>query len=82
MRGNSAFDLELIQVFCKHISIYPVATTVMLNTGQIGVVSANNPLAVHRPVVRILREADGTPAASPYEVDLKTDLQLMIVKEL
>jgi len=80
--GNSYFNIELIQLFCKHISIYPVATTVLLNTGQVGVVSSNNPLAVHRPVVRILREADGTPTASPYEVDLKTDLNLMIVREL
>ncbi|PZD94662.1 metal-dependent phosphohydrolase [Paenibacillus sambharensis] len=80
--GNSYFNLELIRLFCRHISIYPVATTVLLNTGQVGVVSANNPLAVHRPTVRILREADGTPAASPYEIDLKDDLQMMIVKEL
>lgn len=80
--GGGAFDLSLIRLFCRHISIYPIATTVMLNTGQIGVVSANNPLAVHRPTVRILREADGTPAVTPYEVDLSVDLQLMIVKEL
>lgn len=80
--GNSYFDIDLIQLFCKHISIYPVATTVLLNTGQVGVVSANNPLAVHRPVVRILREADGMPTASPYEIDLKKDLHLMVVKEL
>lgn len=80
--GNSYFNLDLIKLFCKHISIYPVATTVLLNTGQIGVVSANNPLAVHRPTVRILRESDGTPTATPYEIDLTDDLQLMIVKEL
>lgn len=80
--GNTQFDLELIKLFCRHISIYPVATTVMLNTGQIAVVTANNPLAVHRPVVRVLREADGKPVSSPYEIDLQDDLQLMIVKEL
>jgi HD-GYP domain-containing protein (c-di-GMP phosphodiesterase class II) len=80
--GNTSFDIELIQLFCRHISIYPVATTVLLNTGQIGVVTANNSLAVHRPTVRILREADGTPLAEPYELDLKEDLHLMIVKEL
>jgi len=80
--GNSYFDIELIQLFCKHISIYPVATTVLLNTGQIGVVTSNNPVAVNRPKVRILRESDGTPTQSPYEVDLTKDLHLMIVKEL
>jgi response regulator RpfG family c-di-GMP phosphodiesterase len=80
--GNTLFDLELIKLFCRHVSVYPVATTVMLNTGQIAVVTANNPLAVHRPVVRILREADGRPVSTPYEIDLKYDMQLMIVKEL
>lgn len=80
--GNTLFDLELIKLFCRHVSVYPVATTVMLNTGQIAVVTANNPLAVHRPVVRILREADGRPVSTPYEIDLKYDIQLMIVKEL
>ena len=80
--GNTLFDLELIKLFCRHISVYPIATTVMLNTGQIGVVTANNPHAVHRPVVRILREADGRPVAEPYEIDLQYDKQLMIVKEL
>jgi HD-GYP domain-containing protein (c-di-GMP phosphodiesterase class II) len=80
--GNSQFDIDLIQLFCRHISIYPVATTVLLNTGQVGVVSSNNQLAVDRPVVRILREADGSPASAPYELDLKENHLLMIVKEL
>jgi len=80
--GNTLFDLELIKLFCRHVSVYPIATTVMLNTGQIAVVTANNPLAVHRPVVRILREADGRPVSRPYEIDLQYDKQLMIVKEL
>ncbi|UVI31651.1 HD-GYP domain-containing protein [Paenibacillus spongiae] len=80
--GNTYFDLDLIKTFCKHISIYPVATTVLLSSGQVGVVSANNPLAVHRPTVRVLREADGKPPQSTYEIDLKDTLSLLIVKEL
>ncbi|GBF78291.1 metal-dependent phosphohydrolase [Paenibacillus sp. 598K] len=80
--GNSIFDLELIKLFCKHISIYPVATTVVLNTGQTGVISANNPLAVHRPTVRIVKEADGKAPSSPYEIDLKDQLHVLIVKEI
>lgn len=80
--GNSYFDLNLIKLFCNHISIYPIATTIELSTGQIGVVSANNPLAVHRPTVRIVREPDGKPPASPYEIDLSDHLHVMITKEL
>lgn len=68
--GNSMFDLELVKLFLQHVAIYPIASTVTLNTGQIGVVSAVNPLAVNRPTIRILREADGSPVAAPYEMDL------------
>ncbi|WP_270165184.1 HD-GYP domain-containing protein [Paenibacillus sp. SYP-B4298] len=80
--GNSYFDVNLIRLFCKHISIYPIATTIQLNSGQIGVVSANDSLAVHRPTVRIIQEADGTKVKEPYEIDLKDSLHLMISKVL
>jgi HD-GYP domain-containing protein (c-di-GMP phosphodiesterase class II) len=80
--GNTYFDLDMIKIFCRHISIYPVSTTVLLNTGQIGVVALNNPLAVHRPIVRIIRERDGTPPSPAYQIDLKDEQSLMIVKEV
>jgi len=80
--GNTFFDLDLIQTFCKHISIYPVSTTVLLSSGQIAVVALNNPLAVNRPIVRILREADGTPPSQPYQIDLKDSHSIMIVNEM
>lgn len=80
--GNNYFDLDLIRLFCKHISIYPISSTVVLNTGQIGVVSKVTPLAVHRPIVRIIADADGKPVSSPYEVDLYEQHNLTVVKTL
>jgi HD-GYP domain-containing protein (c-di-GMP phosphodiesterase class II) len=80
--GGTYFDIELIKLFCSHISVYPVATALLLNSGQIVVVSQNNELAVHRPCVRVIREADGNPPKSPYEIELKNELHLTIVKEL
>ncbi|MDQ0115729.1 HD-GYP domain-containing protein [Paenibacillus harenae] len=80
--GGTFFDIDLIKLFCKHISIYPVATTLQLSTGQIGVVSENNELAVHRPRIRIIKEADGTEPKSPYEIELKDMLHITIVNEL
>ncbi|MBB3108515.1 HD-GYP domain-containing protein (c-di-GMP phosphodiesterase class II) [Paenibacillus phyllosphaerae] len=80
--GGTFFDVNLIKMFCQHISIYPIATTVLLSTGQIAVVCRNNMLAVHRPTVRILREPDGNPPAAPYEIELKDTHNLMIVKEV
>lgn len=80
--GGTYFDLELIKLFCSHISIYPVSTTLLLNTGQVVVVSCNNELAVHRPRVRVIKEADGSAPKSPYEIELKDELHITIVKEL
>lgn len=80
--GNAQFDLELVRVFCEHVCIYPVSTTVMLNTGQIGVVSANHPGSVQRPTVRVLREPDGRSVSSPYEMDLRKELNVTIISSL
>ncbi len=80
--GGTFFDHELIKLFCSHISIYPVATTLLLSTGQEVVVTQNNDLAVHRPRVRVIKEADGSDPASPYDIELKDELHITIVKEL
>ncbi|MFD1954157.1 HD-GYP domain-containing protein [Paenibacillus thailandensis] len=80
--GNTYFDLDLIRLFCRHISIYPVSTTLLLSTGQVAVVSENNELALHRPRVRVIKEADGTEPKEPYELELKDELHITIVKEL
>ncbi|AMA74587.1 MULTISPECIES: HD-GYP domain-containing protein [Aneurinibacillus] len=80
--GNTLFDLELVKLFVKHIAAYPIASTVVLNTGQIGVVSHVHPNAVHRPIVRIVQERDGTVVKAPYEIDLKTHTNIVITRTL
>lgn len=80
--GGTYFDHELIKLFCSHISIYPIATMLLLNTGQTVVVVQNSELALHRPVVRVIREADGSVPKTPYQFDLKDELHITIVKEL
>ncbi|MFY0545261.1 HD-GYP domain-containing protein [Brevibacillus sp. H7] len=69
--GNSFFDLDLVKLFLNHVAIYPVASTVQLSTGHVGVVSAIDPLAVSRPTIRIIAEPDGSAPAAPYEMELK-----------
>jgi HD-GYP domain-containing protein (c-di-GMP phosphodiesterase class II) len=80
--GNGLFDLELVRLFCQHICIYPVSTTVMLSSGQIGVVSSNHPGTIQRPIVRILRESDGKEVLSPYELDMRKELNVTIISSL
>jgi len=80
--GGTYFDHNLIKLFCSHISIYPVTTMLLLNTGQTVVVVENSGLALHRPVVRVVLEADGSVPKKAYEIDLKNELHITIVKEL
>lgn len=77
--GNSKFDIQLIRQFLGHVAIYPVASTVKLNTGQTGVVARNDPRAPHRPVVRILEEKPGVPVQKPYELDLQKETTIVIL---
>lgn len=82
--GNRYFDLELVKLFLKHVAVYPIASTVKLSSGHVGVVSAIDTVAVHRPVVRIIEEPDGSPTPIPYELDLKHKdfMSVTIVKTL
>jgi len=82
--GNTYFDIDLLKIFLQHVAIYPIATTVLLSTGHVGVVSNVNPLAVNRPIIRILQEEDESPVASPYEINLydKEWVSVTIVKSL
>lgn len=78
--GNYDFDLELVRLFVRNVSMFPVSVTVKLSSGQVGkVVDADNGLH-YRPVVRILQEADGTRVTTPYEIDLRDRNDLVIVQ--
>jgi HD-GYP domain-containing protein (c-di-GMP phosphodiesterase class II) len=78
--GNILFDYELIKTFLSYVAIYPVSTTVVLNTGYIGVVSKIFPDFPLRPIVRIIKDPYGEELKSPYEVDLRKEINLTIVK--
>jgi HD-GYP domain-containing protein (c-di-GMP phosphodiesterase class II) len=77
--GNSHFSLELLQSFTAQIAIYPVASTVRLNTGQTAVVTEVRPSLVTRPVVRIINETDGSPVFRLKEIDLSKHFNVTIV---
>ncbi len=80
--GNSLFDLKILEKFAKHIAIYPVATTVILSTNQMGVVTKVHQDAINRPIIRILKESNGDPVNPPYEIDLKQHLDIVIKSQL
>lgn len=78
--SNHDFGANIVQMFLKHIVIFPVSSVVELNNGQIGIVEQTGNRLAHRPVLRMIREANGDPIAQPYTVDLNQNHQLAILR--
>ncbi|MEJ2630155.1 MAG: HD-GYP domain-containing protein [Acidihalobacter sp.] len=64
------FGRELIEEFIRCIGIYPVGSLVELTTGALGVVLSADPLHRLKPLVRLVREPDGSPCADGELIDL------------
>jgi hypothetical protein len=74
--------LEAMLAFTSQVAIFPVASTVLLNTGQTAVVYEVKPSLVTRPIVRIISEADGSPVTHQRNLDLSLHHNLTIVNLL
>jgi hypothetical protein len=56
MRGT-AFDESLVEQFIQCIGVYPVGSAVELNSGEIGIVMAQNPTRKLLPTVMLVLDA-------------------------
>jgi putative nucleotidyltransferase with HDIG domain len=74
--SGKLYDQKIIEIFRQSVAVYPIGITVVLNDCRKGVVSQQNPGLSDRPVVRILE--DHGEEVTPYEIDLKTSLDVMI----
>ncbi|HYK72487.1 MAG TPA: HD-GYP domain-containing protein [Pseudoneobacillus sp.] len=77
--SGDLFDPKIVEAFRKAIAIYPNGLTVELSDGRKGVVSKQNVGLSDRPIIRILEE-QGKPILDTYELDLKSELSLIITK--
>lgn len=70
--AGTEYDPVIFQLFVNAVGRYPAGTFVRLDGGQVAV-SISGGRDRDRwalPVVRVVQEADGTPCADPYEIDL------------
>lgn len=77
-RAYTWFDPEIIKIFSKSISPYPISIGVVLSDGRVGIVSKLNDSFPTRPVVRLYDEETKEVVG---QVDLSKELNLMIVDE-
>lgn len=72
------FDPEVVEAFSKIVAPFPVATSVILSTGETAIVRRLNPRALDRPVVVITKDAAGNFYSVPRTVDLQSQVSLRI----
>ena len=76
------YDATIANKLLESVAVYPVGINVMTNEGEIGVVVRQNREVTDRPVIRMLRYADGTDYKEEVEKDLLKYLTVFIVDTL
>ncbi|HWR41270.1 MAG TPA: HD-GYP domain-containing protein [Patescibacteria group bacterium] len=76
------FDPELLQVFLGQIAVYPVSSVLVLNNGDIGIVTQVPEGLPARPVVRLIFDKNINPYPPELTVDLREHLTTFVEKVL
>jgi HD-GYP domain-containing protein (c-di-GMP phosphodiesterase class II) len=78
--STGMYDTVLVRAFTSMMGVYPVATLVILDSGELGIVVAPNPnpKAISRPLVRLVATEDGVrigdgPIRDLSEIDPTSD---------
>ncbi len=73
------FEFDLVQLFMESVAAYPIGITVTTNEGDTAVVVRQNYKFPTRPVIRLVKNAEGFPYQENEERDLTKCLTLFIV---
>lgn len=73
------FDFSLVQLFLESVAAYPIGITVTTNEGDTAVVVKQNFKFPTRPVIRLIKNAEGVPYGENEERDLTKHFTLFIV---
>ncbi|MDD4600889.1 Cyclic di-GMP phosphodiesterase [bioreactor metagenome] len=76
--ANTHFDPAILTSFLSNIAIYPIGSFIVLNTGEIALVTNTFPNLPTRPCVKVITDADGKRLADPYLLDLTEQLTLFV----
>jgi len=64
---GSQFQSALVEQFIQCVGVYPVGSAIELNTGEVGIVIAQNPLRRLQPRVMVVKDAKGYESR-PYKM--------------
>ncbi|MDX1561381.1 MAG: HD-GYP domain-containing protein [Gammaproteobacteria bacterium] len=68
------FPEEVVDQFVQAIGVFPVGTLVELNTGEVGIIIAQNRVRRLRPKIMLLLDADKNPLPTFKIIDLRNKL--------
>ncbi len=76
------FDFNVVKIFLDSVAAYPTGGIVITNLGETGIVLRQNPQCPTRPVIRIIRDANGEIPNEWIEKDLTKELTLFIIDSI
>ena len=68
-------DRRLVSLFIKLVGIYPVYSSVELNTKERGTITTINSASLHQPIVALTCDETGSPYRDPLTIDLSNQKQ-------
>ena len=78
--GKTMFPYHILKALVDQLSVYPLGTTVRLNTGETGVVFQLNRQYPMRPILQVSQQVASIHAPASKMVDLRTETSLHIVE--
>jgi HD-GYP domain-containing protein (c-di-GMP phosphodiesterase class II) len=80
VNGKTKFPHHLLKALVDQLSIYPLGTTVRLNTGETGVVFQLNRQYPLRPILQVSQQAASGHVPVSRTVNLRTEISVHIVE--
>jgi HD-GYP domain-containing protein (c-di-GMP phosphodiesterase class II) len=71
--SGTAFHAQLVEQFIQCVGAFPVGSVAELNSGEVGIVVAQNPIQRLKPIVVVLLDPTGRPMRSRQILDLAKD---------
>lgn len=76
--STETLDPEVVKVFLRTMSSYPVGSFVRMDTGDIAVVVSGNRASPIRPVVKVFMDGEGRKFDAPRFIDLTVDKRFIV----
>jgi HD-GYP domain-containing protein (c-di-GMP phosphodiesterase class II) len=78
-RGKKYNEI-IVNILLEFLAVYPMGTHVITSEEEVGIVIQQNRGYSDRPVIKIIKDKEGNPAAEQRVIDLKTDTTIYIEK--